>query len=177
MKNRNAIVAVVLIAIIVAAGIVYYFTLPPTVTLLMKDPPVQAYDSTVSNIWITFSSMQMHQIQSGGDSWINLTAKNAVTIDLLSIINTTKNLGAFSIPAGNYTEMRFSVSTAVAKIAGVNVTLTISSGAQTGLKVPLLGKLDLSAHQSATITVDISVNDTSMVVNHMLVPAITATVS
>ncbi len=40
MKNRNAIVAVVLIAVIVAASIGYYFTLPPSVTLLMKDPPI-----------------------------------------------------------------------------------------------------------------------------------------
>lgn len=178
MKTRNLAIAAVLIVIILGAGIYYYFTLPATVRLLMKDPPVEAYDPSVSHIWITFSSMQMHQIRSGGDSWINLTATNAVTIDLLAILNTTKNLGPFGIPAGNYTEMRFSVSSAKAEITGVNATLTISSGAQTGLKVPIIGKLNLAANQSATITIDISV-DSSLVktLNGMLVPSIKATVT
>lgn len=176
MKNRNAIIAVVLIAVIVAAGIIYYFTLPPSITLLMKDPPLQAYSSSITAVWITFSSIQMHQVRSSGDSWINLTSKQNVTVNLIAIISTTDNLGKFSIPTGNYTEMRFSVIAANSTITGVGTFALQLTNSPNSLKIPFTGLVNLSAAQSATITVDVTAN-ASLLLNHMLSVTMTASVS
>ncbi len=177
MKSRNLLLVGVLIIVIIGAGVYYYFTVPSSVRLVMKDPPAQAYASDVSHIWITFSAIQMHQVRSGRDSWITLNSTTKVTIDLIAILNTTKDLGAFSIPSGNYTEMRFNVSTAVASIASANVTLTISSSPN-GLKIPFQGltQLVLSAAQSATITIDLRADNT-LLHTGMLSVTMTATVS
>ncbi len=176
MKNRNAIVAVVLIAVIVAASITYYFTLPPSVTLLMKDPPSPRYASSVTHVWITFNSIQMHQVRSGGDTWINLTSKQNVTIDLIAIITTTQNLGRFSIPTGNYTEMRFSVIAANATITGVGTVSLALTNSPNSLKIPFTGKVLLSAAQSTTITIDIRA-DPTLLVSYSLMVTMTASVS
>ncbi len=175
MNTRNLALAAVLIVIILGAGIYYYITLPATVNLVMKDPPIQAYDPLVTHINITFSSMQMHQIRSNGDSWINLTSNTNVTIDLIAIISTPQNLGSFHIPAGNYTEMRFGVIKASATIGGLKVDLTLTNSPNS-LKIPIIGKLNLSANQGATITVDLRA-DATLLLQAKLNVTMTATAS
>lgn len=178
MVNRTTLLAIgVLVIVVVAVGVYIYFTLPPSIRIVMKDPPAQAYASTISHIWITFSAIQMHQVRSGHDTWITLNSTSKVTVDLIAILNTTRDLGAFSLPSGNYTEMRFNVSTAVANIASANVTLAISPSPN-GLKIPFQGltNLVLSAAQSATITIDINADNPSLLLGKLSV-TMTAKVS
>ncbi len=168
------VVVVVLVGVILFAGF-----LPAgqaAIALTIRDPPPQMYSADVQSINITFTEIQVHMVNSTGDSWITLTSNQSTTIDLLHIVNSTESLGSFNIPAGNYTEIRFMVSSATATINGTVVQLTIPSGAQTGLKAHFPNSLTLKAGSSVDIMLDISADDSG--IHHgMMVPSLTAMVS
>jgi hypothetical protein len=160
------------------SGLIPFFQPPQTTAtfnLFIRDPP--PYSADVQSINITFTRIEMHRIafaNGTGESWINLTLDSPVTINLLTVINTTKQLGSFFIPAGNYTELRFIVGEAKAEIGGAVTTLRIPSGDESGLKVIFPEKLNLKAGQTASTIVDINADDNN-IHNGILRPTLKAT--
>lgn len=160
MNKSYAIIGIVVAAAIlgVAAYMVGTTSAAPVINLYMMDPP--HYSGNVTAINITFTSIAIHSVVEN-ESWITLTG-NTTTINLLDIINSSEKLGSFSVPAGNYTQLRFMVSNATAVIDGQTYVLEIPSGSQTGLKVHFDSILALKAGQSVNMTIDIQVDDSDM---------------
>lgn len=175
--QRKIIIAVGILAIIViGVGVyAYYATLQPTVKLVLKDPPAQSNTYGATHIWVTFSSIEVHQVRSSGSGpWISIKSNSNVTIDLVAIITTPETLGTFTIAPGDYTEIRFNVTSAIASISGANVTLNASGSNVLDAHFP--GQLVLSTGQSATITADFTADNTSLL-SGRLSATVTASIS
>lgn len=159
--QRTRVIAIGVVAIIViAVGVyAYYATLQPTVKLVLKDPPAQASTYSATHIWVSFSSIEVHQVRSGGSgSWIAVQSNTNITIDLVALVTTPETLGTFSIASGNYTEIRFNVTSARAQlVSGAYLPLSVTSSNSLDAHFP--GQLVLRAGQSATITSDFTVVD------------------
>ncbi len=158
--QRNRLLAIGVIVIIVAAvGVYAYYATLTTVKLVLKDPPAQASTYSATHIWVSFSSIEVHQVRSGGSgSWIAVQSNTNITIDLVAIISTPETLGTFSIASGNYTEIRFNVTSARAQlVSGAYVTLSVTSSNSLDAHFP--GQLVLKTGQSATITSDFTTID------------------
>jgi hypothetical protein len=176
-----ASIVVVIAIVVVAVGYVLSGMYLPsgtgaqtgTVKLFMTDPP--SYSSNITSINITFTKIELAQLVGGNETWITLTG-NATTIDLLKIVNSTQNLGSFQVPVGNYSQIRFNVSTATALINNQTVALTIPSGAETGLKVHFENPFQLTVNSTVLITIDINA-DNNGIHNGKLVPSMQATIS
>ncbi len=174
--QRNRLIAIGVIAIIViAVGVYAYYATLTTVRLVLKDPPAQSSTYGATHIWVSFSSIEVHQVRSGGSGpWITIKSDTNITIDLVAIITTPETLGTFSIPAGNYTEIRFNVTSASAEIAGIWKPLDFSGSNVLDAHFP--GQLVLSTGQSATITSDFTADNTSLLSGH-LTASLTASLS
>ncbi len=170
-------VALVIIVAGAAGGFLLYG--PSNVSLRIKDPPPQAYDSSITSIMVSFTKIEVHAANAGNDSGWHTVVTNG-SINLLTVLNVSKVLGTASIPAGRYTEIRFFASTADITIAGVVVTYTIASGGTTGLKVPITGGgFQVVGGQSAAVELDFAFRNSEIMANGnlMLTPVVTATVA
>jgi len=178
--RRIALAAFLLFSVFLVASVSYSNLIPTvsamgTIRLLITDPP--HYSGDVTSINITFTEIALHQVNSTGEAWIVLTnSTDPTTIDLFKIIDVTQSLGNFTVPAGNYSQIRFMASNASAMINGEIVNLTIPSGEQTGLKVHFQSPFELKAGGTITITIDITADDNN-IHNGKLVPSMSATVS
>jgi hypothetical protein len=180
---RPMTIASIIVVVVVILGAGYLFTIyyapgnpsnSGTIRLLMTDPP--HYSNNITSINITFTEIALNQVNStGNDAWIVLT-NSTTTIDLLQIVNVTQSLGSFSVPVGNYSQIRFMVSNATALINNQTVILTIPSGAETGLKVHFQTPLQITANGIVTITIDITA-DNDGIHNGKLIPSMSATIS
>jgi hypothetical protein len=169
---------IVVVVVILGAGYLFATYMTPnnsgTVRLIIMDPP--HYSNNITSINITFTEIALNQVNStGNDAWIVLT-NSTTTIDLLQIVNVTQSLGSFSVPVGNYSQIRFMVSNATALINNQTVILTIPSGAETGLKVHFQTPLQITANGIVTITIDITA-DNDGIHNGKLIPSMSATIS
>ena len=161
--QRNRLIAIGVIAIIVAAvGVYAYYATQTTVKLVLKDPPINATTYGAIHIWVSFSSIQIHQVRSAGSgSWITIQGTNT-TIDLVALITTPETLGTFSISSGNYTDIRFNVTSARVQITAGAAYISLDITGSTVLQAHFPGQLVLSTGQSATITSDFSADNTSL---------------
>jgi hypothetical protein len=164
------------IALLAVAGFAL-MSIPPvsamgTVKLYVTDPP--RYSETVTHIYITFDKIEICAA-GGNESWVKLSG-NTTTIDLLQLVNSTESLGNFSIPAGNYSQIRLMTPAATAVVGNETIPLTIPSGSQTGLKVHFGSPMVLDPGGSVSITLDISA-DGNEIHNGKLVPSLHAYLS
>jgi hypothetical protein len=177
--RRIALAAFLIFSVVLVASVSYPHLIPMvsamgTISLFMTDPP--HYSDNVTGINITFTQIALNMVNStGNETWIVLT-NDSTTIDLFDIINVTESLGNFSVPVGNYSQIRFMTSTASAMINGEIVNLTIPSGAQTGLKVHFQTPFEVKAGGIVIITIDITA-DNNGIHNGKLIPSMHATVS
>lgn len=173
-----ALAAFLVLSVALFTSVSYYLGVPTVaamgkVSIFMTDPP--RYSGNVTSINITFTEIAIHRVDGSEEgTWLRLSSK-ATTIDLLKIIDVEEDLGSYAVPAGQYNQLRFMVSTATATIDGQPVELEIPSGAQTGLKVHFK-PFELAAGGAVTITVDITADD-AKIHNGKLVPSMSATVS
>lgn len=152
-----------LIVIVVAGAVAALFLIPSTGSLVIgvKDSPSTG---AVSHIYLTITDMTL---QGSGNS--STTYKvNATTFDLLKLTSVTKMLGKDSVPAGNYTMVRFSVTAATATISGSNVTLTVPSGE---IKVPI--HFTVASGKTTTVVLDITADMTAISSSNNLRPTVT----
>src|SRR6266705_539105 len=121
-----------------------------------KGPPQQPYDPSITAIFVTFTSIDIHAANAGSDSgWHTITT--GATVNLFTVLNASKVLGKASLPAGKYTELRFNVSAVIVTISGINVTFTIPNGS---LKIPITGA-GAQAYGALTVNVVLALSFSS----------------
>lgn len=154
--------ATVVVLVAVAAGGVYLLMSGPTGTLVvgMTDSPI----GNVTHVYLTITDVTL---QGDGNSTVSYSV-NSTQFDLLSLTNVTKMFGSNSVPAGNYTMIRFTVTSAVATIAGSNVTLTVPSGE---VKVPL--HFQVQSGKTTTLVLDVTADMTNISASHNFRPVVT----
>lgn len=161
-SKRRIALAIVAIVIIVGAVAGFLFYGPSNVQMRIRDPPQSPYSSSITAIYITFSSIEVHTANAGNNSgWHTIVA--GATINLFTVLNVSNTLGSSTLPAGKYTELRFNVSAVIITISGVNVTFTIPNGT---FKVPILNG-GFHAYGAVTVNVelDLSFNDSEIIAN------------
>ncbi len=163
MKTSTIAAAGVIVVVLAAVGAAYVFLGAPTGTLVVKvtDTPV----STASHIYLSVSTIVL---QGNGNSSTSFKV-NDTKFDLLSMLNVTKLLGSNKVPAGNYTMIRFNVTSASATINGVNVTLNVPSGE---IKVPLHPQVQVKSGMTTTVVLDITVDATNISASSNLRPTV-----
>ena len=168
MNQKNILyIALLIIVIIVAAtGVaLYYGTIQSTGTLSVE---VKDATTNVSNLYLTVSNIEL---QGSGNS-TTIFKTGSITFDLLALVNVTKMLGNDSVPTGNYTMIRFTIVSAVATVAGVNVSLTVPSGQ---MKVPT--QFQVASGKTTTIVLEINPGQINISASKNLRPVVTPYVS
>ncbi len=161
---KTSTIAAVLVLVAVAIGVLAgTLLLTPSGTLVVgvTDAPSTG---NVTHIYLNITDITL---QGSGNS--STTYKvNATSFDLLTLTNVTKILGKNSVPAGNYTMVRFSVTGAKATIGGVNVTLTVPSSE---IKVPM--HFTIASGKTTVIVLDVVADETAISTSHNLRPTVT----
>ncbi len=160
--NRLIIAVVVVVVVIVAGSAILFSALSAgqgSVSIGFTDAPAQG----VTHIYITISNIML---QGTGNT--SMSYSSGTQFDLLGLVNVTEMLGSTQVPAGNYTMIRFTVTSAVATILGSNATLKVPSGE---IKVPLTFQVRSGA--TTTIVLDISADMTNISASGNLRPVVT----
>ncbi len=173
-SRRRILLAIVLVVIVAGAVVGFLFYAPSNVQLSIRDPPQSSYDPSITAIYITFSSIEVHTANAGNSSGWH-TIVTGATVNLFTVLNVSNTLGKSSLPAGKYTELRFNVSQVIVTINSVNVTFAIPSGS---FKVPILnGGFQAYGALTVNVELDLSFKDSEILaMNGNLTPVATAKV-
>jgi Domain of unknown function (DUF4382) len=144
----KGITAVILLILIVGAVSGYFFYtryVQGTVVLSITDPPQaspssgQQYDPTILHIYLTFATIEIHQGglgNPGNGSWYAIVGSQK-TVDMISVLTVSKNLGSARLATGTYDQLRLPVSSVVVTFSKLgNVTYTVPSDS---VKVSIAG--------------------------------------
>ena len=144
-KGIAAVILVILIVGGIAGYLFYTRYVQGSVTLSITDPPQalpgnsHQYDPSIIHIYLTFSTVQIHQGGLGNPSnntWTTIVGSPRV-VDMISVLTTTKVLGTTRLSTGTYDQLRFPVATATVTFSNIgNVTYTVPSGS---VKVSITG--------------------------------------
>jgi hypothetical protein len=161
--NRLTIVATTVIATVALGAVIFFYSAPSvgrgSISIGFTDAPVQG----VTHIYITISNIML---QGTGNTSVSYSS--GTQFDLLGLLNVTKMLASAQIPAGNYTMIRFTITSAVATIAGSNATLKVPSGE---IKAPMSFQIKKGA--TTTIVLDVSADMTNISASGNLRPVVT----
>jgi len=161
--KRSTVALVVIVLLVLGAVSVYEYAQSSgsgTLSIGFADAPSQG----VSHVYVTLSGIFL---QVEGNSSVSYKGE-AVQFDLLSLVNVTKFLGNVTVPAGNYTMIRFTVAAATATVNGANASLIVPSGE---VKVPL--SFQVVSGKRTAIVLDITVDMTSISASGNLRPVVT----
>ncbi len=162
----------------ISAAAYYLYYGPAHVSLSITDPPPEAYDSSIQAIYVSFTKVEIHTANAGNESgWYTLLSGG--TINLLTVLNGSRNLGFAQLPPGKYTEIRLFTSEAIITINGTDVTYTIPNGTQAGFKIVIIGGgLQIFGGQTLTVLLDLSFRNSEIMNNptKKLTPVATAKV-
>ena len=164
MKTALLLIVAAVVVVAAAAGALYVLNRPtPTGTLVIgvTDSPL---NSNVTHVYLMISGI----ILQGENNSTTAYNVNSTQFDLLSLTNVTKLLGPNSVPVGNYTMIRFNVTSAIATISGTNVTLTVPSGQ---VKVPI--HFEVQSGKTTTVVLDITADMTNISASHNFRPVVT----
>ena len=179
-------VAVILAIIIIGsiAGYLFYTNyVQGTMTLTITDPAQaqygnsQQYDSSIKHINVTFSQFAVHVDGQGNSSgWLTIKI-SSTTIDMMSVLSVSKDLGKVPLPAGKYDSLRFNVTSVTVSFLGKpSVPYSVPSGS---LKVPVInGGFRITATSSVMVQLTLSFNNNEILaMNGFLTPVATAKVT
>jgi hypothetical protein len=136
-----------------------------TLTLYLTDAPPDA--KNVTGVYITINEIQYHL----GNQWITCEEFEGPQIyDLLELTGGNSTLlGEFTLPAGNYTQIRFMLdipemgsppasSGCYVEFADNSTEpLFVPSGNETGYKA--IGRFEVTANETVTVTADFDVSE------------------
>ena len=169
-KTTNTAIIIGIIVIILIAGFGVYFylgkntTSSGTLALQVKDSPV----GTVSHIYLNVTNIKLQGNANSSTTY----SVGPFSFDLLALVSVSKALGNVSIPVGNYSMIRFTIQSAIATIAGVNVSLTVPSSQ---VKVPI--SFEIKSGKTTTIVLDITADETLISASNNLRPVVTGQVT
>lgn len=173
-SKRRVVLAIILVVIIAGAIAGFLFYGPSSVQVNIRDPPQSSYDPSITAIYVTFSSIEVHTANAGNNSGWH-TIVTGATVNLFTVLIVSNVIGRASLPPGKYTELRFNVSQVIVTISSVNVTFTIPSGS---FKVPILnGGFQAYGALTVNVELDLSFKDSEILtMNGHLTPVATAKV-
>ena len=163
-------IAVVILIILIIGGIAGYLFytryVQGSVTLSITDPPQVSpgnghqYDTSILHIYLTFSMVQIHQGGLGNPSnntWTTIVG-SPKTVDMISVLTSTRVLGSTRLSTGTYDQLRFPVATATVTFSNIgNVTYIVPSDS---LKVSIAGGgFESSPSSNLNLLLTISFND------------------
>src|SRR2546427_12197074 len=152
-KKKKNVLPLLLFWVVGGGVVVFLFPPPSNDKKRIGAPPQQSYDPSITGIFVTFTSIEIHSANAGDSSgWHTITMDK--TVNLFTVLNASKVLDKASLPAGKYTELRFNVSKVIITISGVNVTYTIPSGS---LKIPITGA-GAQAYGALTVNVELDLS-------------------
>ena len=144
-KGIAAVILVILIIGGIAGYLFYTRYVQGSVTLSITDPPQASpgnsrqYDQSIMHIYLTFSTVQIHQGGLGNpnnNTWTTILG-SPKTVDMISVLASTKVLGSTRLATGTYDQLRFPMSAAIVTFSNIgNVTYTVPSDS---LKVSITG--------------------------------------
>lgn len=140
--------------------------------LLIKltDAPVN-----LTHLNVTISSISALRVENGSETWQRLDfVKNVsnVYVDILSLRNVTIDLSLTEIPAGNYTKLRMSVTTANATyVTGETATLRVPSD-----KIDVIVHFEVKAGGTTMLLLDMQADFVAISHSGNLRPVLKATV-
>jgi hypothetical protein len=148
----------------IAGYVLYTSYVPGTLTLMITDPPQgqsgnsQQYDPSITHIYVNVSGFQVHIAGQGDASGWNPIAISTQTIDMISVLNSSKVLGTMKFSVGKYDSFRFNVTgVTVSFVSGTSATYMVPSGF---MKVPTLnGGFQITATNSVTVLLTLSFNN------------------
>ena len=137
-----------------------------TLTVKLTDAPVDA--DSIEKVWVTFTGVELvgAGAASGEDTSWELDPELGVDLLELTNGNTTTLLDAVPLPAGTYSQMRFTVAleeegagapatpASYVTVDGQNEALFVPSGAQSGYKAVFDGAVDVPANGEVSFVVD-----------------------
>ncbi len=180
MNRKILATLVVVLAVAGVAGYIFYA--PARANLRIIDPPPVPYSASIQAIFVTFTKVEVHAANAGNESGWHTIASNA-TINLLTVLNVSKTIGNGQLPPGRYTELRLFVSEATVTLlkvyVSVNVTFSIPSGVQTGIKIVIAGGgFQVYGGQSTNIQLDFAFRNSEIITNPTgsLSPVVSATI-
>ncbi len=126
-----------------------------TVNLYLTDAPAVFEEVNVNITKVSISRSSDPETPEGG--WITLST-NPVNVNLLDLRFTEQLLGATTLPAGTYHQLRLLIDSATVKFEHDDTpqTLIIPSAEQTGIKINLRN-LTVSANERVNILMDVNV--------------------
>ena len=118
----------------------------PHVDVLLTDAP-----GDFEAVWVDIASVAIESAEAGWQTLTDAPQK----FDLLALQNdVTAALGGATLEPGTYGQLRLLVASASVVVGGVESPLTIASGAQTGIKIPLDQTLEADTTYSITLDYD-----------------------
>ena len=178
-------IAVILAIIIIGsvAGYIFYTNyVQGTMTLTITDPAQaqygnsQQYDPSITHINVTFSQFAVHVAGQGDSSGWLMMKISSTTIDMMSPLSVSKDLGKVTLSAGKYDSLRFNVTSVTVNFLGrSSVIYSVPSGS---LKVPVTnGGFQITATSSVMVRLTLSFNNIEILaMNGYLTPVATAKV-
>ena len=182
-KGPIAVILAILIIGSVAGYLFYTNYVQGTLTLTITDPAQaqygnsQQYDASITHINVTFSQFAVHVAGQGNSSGWRIIKISSTTIDMMSILSVSKDLGKVPLPAGKYDSLRFNVTSVSVNFLGKpSVIYSVPSGS---LKVPITnGGFQISATSSVMVQLTLSFNNSEIIaMNGFLTPVATAKVT
>ena len=183
-KGKVAVVLVILMIGGIAGYLFYHDYAQGTVILTINDPPIsghvnnQHYNSSILHIYVTFTEIDLHLGGFGSQNstgWIAIVGKST-TVDMISVLSTSRTLASQNLATGTYDQLRFPVSNAIVTFSNIgNVTYSIPSNM---LKVSILNggfQSSPGVHTDLLLTLSFSDNEI-MAMNGNLTPHATAQV-
>jgi len=134
----------------------------------LTDPPI--VPPGVTNVYISYSSIQVHVADAGNHDWWYLVAESG-SVDLMSLVNVSLTLGSAAVQTGVFNLISFNITSAAVTINGQNATAYVPANR---INVPIVGGISVSSDNSSGVLVDLSPevvpyqNGTS--VSYVLVP-------
>ena len=171
------ILAALTIILGASTSLLYLYYAPSHLSLSITDLPPTPYDNSITAIYLNLTEIDIHAAGAGNNSgWHTMSTSSS--LNLLSVLGTTKLLGTTQLPPGRYSEIRFFASQAVITVNGSNTIYRIPGGNQTGVKAQINGGgFHVYGGQTIAVELDLSFNNNEIMNNsRILNPVAKATV-
>ncbi len=102
----------------------------------------------VSAVIIKAKDIQVHKAGADNDTWVTVLS-DPPSFDLVKVSNNPALLGTSQLAAGNYTQVRLSITDVTLTVNGKEVKATVPSD-----KLKLVGEFTIEAGKQTPITID-----------------------
>ena len=173
MKRTTILAVVVIIAIIVVVGVFVYFSYGSgTLQMYMTDPP--AGWGVAEQIYVNYSSIEVHRADAGNDTGWFTAADMRGYINLTQTVDANRTLGAKSLQAGTYNLIRFLNTGAIVTVNCVNYSASVPPDK---LQIVITrGGVKVNAGQTSNLLIELNiVVQGSITEGFRLVPDVSAT--